>query len=55
MQVKMQFLKKNNTFTCITDPCDPSWVSVMQVKVMIENGKPHFYLHNRYLAMILCR
>ena len=29
--------KKTIDFTCITDACDPSWVSVMQVKVMIEN------------------
>ena len=55
MQVKMQFSKKNNSFTCITDNVDPSQVPVMQVKVMIGNKKTHFYLHNRHLTCLLCR
>ena len=34
MQVKLQFSKKNITFTCITSPQDGSQVPGMQVKVM---------------------
>ena len=34
MQVKMQFLKTNITFTCITGPQDGSQVPGMQVKLM---------------------
>ena len=55
MQVKMQFSKKNISFTYITDPLDPSQVAVMQVKVMIGNKKTHFYLHNRHLTWLLYR
>ena len=30
-------------------------VPVMQVKVMIGNQKPSFYLHNSHLVWLLCR
>ena len=52
---KNAILIKHISFTCMTDTLDPSQVPVMQVKVMIENEKIHFYLHNRHLAWLLCK
>ena len=49
------FQKKNINFTSMTGIRGSPKVPVMQVKVMIGNKKPHFYLHNSHLVWLLCR
>ena len=52
---KNAILKKYISFTSMTGIRGSPKVPGMQVKVMIGNKKPHFYLHNSHLVWLLCR